>query len=130
MEIEKDREAWRAAVHEVAKSQTLLSDQTTTSQDQLIPALFQYYLFLNVKTTINVASLFPVSSGKSSYPGLVLFNVSPILMKLDNVEMFQLNQIIKHGTDLFLEAGEILGLQCSESIIILKNHFLSPLEMI
>ena len=30
-EIVKDREAWRAAVHWVAKSQTELSDGTTTS---------------------------------------------------------------------------------------------------
>ena len=30
-EIVKDREAWRAAVHEVAKSQTLLSDRTATA---------------------------------------------------------------------------------------------------
>ena len=31
-ETVKDREAWRAAVHGVAKSQTRLSDQTTTSK--------------------------------------------------------------------------------------------------
>ena len=30
-EIVKDREAWRATIHEVAKSQTWLSDWTTTS---------------------------------------------------------------------------------------------------
>ena len=30
-EIVKDREAWRAAVHGVAKSQTRLSDQTATT---------------------------------------------------------------------------------------------------
>ena len=29
-EMVKDREAWRAAVHEVAKSGTRLSDRTTT----------------------------------------------------------------------------------------------------
>ena len=29
-EIEKDREAWRAAVHGVEKSQTQLNDRTTT----------------------------------------------------------------------------------------------------
>ena len=29
-EMVKDREAWSAAVHEVAKSRTRLSDQTTT----------------------------------------------------------------------------------------------------
>ena len=29
-EIVKDREAWHAAVHRVAKSQTRLSDRTTT----------------------------------------------------------------------------------------------------
>ena len=30
-EILKDREAWHAAVHEVAKRQTRLSDSTTTT---------------------------------------------------------------------------------------------------
>ena len=30
-EIVKDREAWRTAVHEVAKSQTRLSDRTKTT---------------------------------------------------------------------------------------------------
>ena len=30
-EIVKDRDTWRAAVHEVAKSQTWLSDWTTTN---------------------------------------------------------------------------------------------------
>ena len=31
-EIVKDREAWRAAVHGVTKSQTLLSDWTATTE--------------------------------------------------------------------------------------------------
>ena len=31
-EMVKDREAWRAAVHGVTKSQTCLSDQTTTTR--------------------------------------------------------------------------------------------------
>ena len=35
-EIVKDREAWRAAVHEVAKSQTQLSDNNS-SKDFLLP---------------------------------------------------------------------------------------------
>ena len=34
-EIVKDREAWRAAVHGVAESQTWLGDQTTTTQQQV-----------------------------------------------------------------------------------------------
>ena len=33
-EIVKDREAWRAAVHGVARSQTWLSDQTTTNVEK------------------------------------------------------------------------------------------------
>ena len=32
--IVKDREAWRAAVHGVAKSQTRLSDWTTTTKEE------------------------------------------------------------------------------------------------
>ena len=36
-EIVKDREAWRAAIHEVVKSQTWLSNSTTT-------AILQYLL--------------------------------------------------------------------------------------
>ena len=35
-EIEKDREAWRAAVHRVTKNQTWLSDWTTTPLHQLL----------------------------------------------------------------------------------------------
>ena len=35
LEIVKDREAWHAAVHGVTKSQTGLSDQTTTKSFRL-----------------------------------------------------------------------------------------------
>ena len=34
-EIVKDREAWHAAVHRVAKSRTQISDETTASGDKL-----------------------------------------------------------------------------------------------
>ena len=34
-EIVKDREAWCATVHRVAKSQPQLSDQTTTSSEKM-----------------------------------------------------------------------------------------------
>ena len=37
-EMVKDREAWRTAVHGVAKSQTRLSDWTTTANPNLAPA--------------------------------------------------------------------------------------------
>ena len=40
-EIVKDREAWRAAVHWVAKSQTWLSDRTTAATPGLITMKFQ-----------------------------------------------------------------------------------------
>ena len=38
-EIVKDRESWCAAVHEVRKSQTRLSDQSTMTVDSLVVAL-------------------------------------------------------------------------------------------
>ena len=40
LEIVKDREAWRAAVHGVTKSWTQLSDRTATKN---VPGLLQHY---------------------------------------------------------------------------------------
>ena len=38
-EMVRDREAWRAAVHGVAKSRTQLSDRTTTSACNQLPGM-------------------------------------------------------------------------------------------
>ena len=52
-EIVKDREAWHAAVHGIAKSWTQLSDQTTTTSNKRVVfsffgiyALFHFVSFL------------------------------------------------------------------------------------
>ena len=50
LEMLKDREAWRAAVHGVSESQTQLSDGTTTRQlpgisEFLIPSLYKSLLY-------------------------------------------------------------------------------------
>ena len=49
-EIVKDREAWRAAVHGVPKSQTRLSDLTTATDGLYIHTMF----LLNNKAKLNV----------------------------------------------------------------------------
>ena len=49
-EIVKDREAWRAAVHGVPKSQTQLSDLTTATDGLYIHTMF----LLNNKAKLNV----------------------------------------------------------------------------
>ena len=49
-EIVKDREAWRAAVHGVPKSQTRLSDLTTATDGLYIHTVF----LLNNKAKLNV----------------------------------------------------------------------------
>ena len=48
LEMVKDREAWRAAVNGVAKSQTQLSKRTTAHQSQPSP-----YPFLNLPPVVN-----------------------------------------------------------------------------
>ena len=49
-EIVKDREAWRAAIHEVVKSQTRLSNSTTTTILQYLlqcpKSLYFFFFFM------------------------------------------------------------------------------------
>lgn len=40
---------------------------------------------------------------KTSYPGLTLLHVQPVLVKLDNVGVFNLHQVVKHLLNLLLE---------------------------
>ena len=46
-EMVKDREAWHAAVHRVTKSQTRLSDWTTTATIRCVVGFVLHYFFLN-----------------------------------------------------------------------------------
>ena len=50
----KDREDWHAAVHEAAKSQTQLSDQTTTNctNDNFLLLILHYCYLLLCKTSL------------------------------------------------------------------------------
>ena len=45
--IVKDREAWRAAVHGVAKSQTQLSNWTTTQYPSILTIVFPLFALIN-----------------------------------------------------------------------------------
>ena len=68
-EIVRDREAWHAAVHGVAKSWTQLSDRTTTTKSPNIPGsvfmrwkIFSpetYYLCLSVGSSLDYLSVEP-----------------------------------------------------------------------
>lgn len=39
------------------------------------------------------------------YPGSVLLDISPILVKLDNIQMLQLDEVVKNSFDFFLLIG-------------------------
>ena len=58
-EIVKDRQAWRAAVHQVTKSQTWLSDWTTTT---LYEVISHYGFDLNFLSTLDCKEIQPVHS--------------------------------------------------------------------
>ena len=66
-EIVKDREAWHAIVHGVAKSQTRLSDRTTTTE-MLSPPLSSFFhpiqqlllLFCSLSSQYKNSCLFPI----------------------------------------------------------------------
>ena len=47
-EMVRDREAWRAAVHGVAKSQTRLSDWTMIDHQEIIPSAYRGYSFFKI----------------------------------------------------------------------------------
>lgn len=38
----------------------------------------------------------------NTYPRSVFFDICPVLMEFHNVQMLQLDQIVKHGFDFFL----------------------------
>ena len=50
-EIVKDKEAWRAAVHEITKSQTLLSNLTTSNAFKLTRLIWNISNPQNIKIT-------------------------------------------------------------------------------
>lgn len=45
------------------------------------------------------------SRGSPTYPGSVLLDISPVLVKLHDVQMLQLDQVVKHRFDFFLFSG-------------------------
>ena len=62
-EMVKDREAWRAAVHGVAKSQTRLSNWTTTNWYKKLILLLTQLNWIKYKYTQNPPSTFRIRKG-------------------------------------------------------------------
>ena len=65
-EVVKDREAWRAAVHGVAKSQTQLSDWTTTTSND-VDQSFQCSYYLTPDFSENASSVASLSKHSLSF---------------------------------------------------------------
>jgi len=86
-ELEMDRESWRAAVHEVAKSQTRLSDWTELNWTE--------YLNKSLDVGFTVQSLGCVklfaTSWTEAYQALLFFTISWSLLKLMSMKLVRLS---------------------------------------
>lgn len=67
-----------------------------------------------------------MSFSNFTHPGLVVAAVYPILVKLDDVWVFQLDEIIKHLSDLFLLSFEVLAFREANFV---PNHLDSFLRV-
>ena len=60
-EMVKDREAWRAAVHGIAKSQTQLSNKTTTTSSSRIQGLSRSHVMVHLELGLHQPSSYTAS---------------------------------------------------------------------
>ena len=60
-EMVKDREAWRAAVHGIAKSQTQLSNKTTTTSSSCIQGLSGSHVMVHLELGLHQPSSYTAS---------------------------------------------------------------------